>query len=129
MPITQASSEYAGGVVNQHPSHPSASDDNNKYTFKVGVSEDRNRKCRRTMEDSHAFVYDYGGVKVILTSHPLLMDSNAEAGADSIGPGLLCSLRRTRRQARCRVVWSTLPQGQLNPSDPSPQLTLMASST
>ena len=33
-------------------------------TFRVGVSEDRNQKCRRTMEDSHAFVYDFGGVQV-----------------------------------------------------------------
>ncbi|KAK9896960.1 protein serine/threonine phosphatase 2C [Cystobasidium minutum MCA 4210] len=32
-------------------------------TFRVGVSEDRNQKCRRTMEDSHAFVYDFGGVQ------------------------------------------------------------------
>jgi hypothetical protein len=32
--------------------------------YKVGVSEDRNKKCRRTMEDSHAFIYDFGGVKV-----------------------------------------------------------------
>ena len=32
-------------------------------SFRVGVSEDRNRKCRRTMEDAHSFVYDYGGVK------------------------------------------------------------------
>lgn len=32
--------------------------------FRVGVSEDRNTKCRRSMEDSHAFVYDFGGVKV-----------------------------------------------------------------
>lgn len=34
--------------------------------FRVGVSEDRNKKCRRTMEDAHAFVYDFGGVKVRL---------------------------------------------------------------
>jgi len=27
------------------------------------VSEDRNKKCRRTMEDAHSFVYDYGGVR------------------------------------------------------------------
>ncbi|KOS21032.1 Protein phosphatase 2C -like protein 1 [Escovopsis weberi] len=28
-------------------------------TFKVGVWEDRNRKCRRTMEDTHAFLYNF----------------------------------------------------------------------
>ncbi|BFZ57758.1 mgpp2cl-1, protein phosphatase 2C-like protein 1 [Savitreella phatthalungensis] len=28
-------------------------------SFRVGVTEDRNRKCRRTMEDTHSFVCDY----------------------------------------------------------------------
>lgn len=28
-------------------------------TFRVGVWEDRNRKCRRTMEDTHAFLYNF----------------------------------------------------------------------
>jgi len=27
------------------------------------VSEDKNKRCRRTMEDSHSFVYDYAGVR------------------------------------------------------------------
>ncbi|PKS13326.1 hypothetical protein jhhlp_000097 [Lomentospora prolificans] len=30
-----------------------------KSTFQVGVWEDRNRKCRRTMEDTHAFLYNF----------------------------------------------------------------------
>ncbi|KAF3930644.1 hypothetical protein ABW19_dt0206222 [Dactylella cylindrospora] len=28
-------------------------------TFRVGVSEDKNRRCRRTMEDTHAFLYNF----------------------------------------------------------------------
>ena len=28
-------------------------------TFKVGVTEDRNKKCRRTMEDTHAYLYNF----------------------------------------------------------------------
>ena len=28
-------------------------------TFQIGVSEDVNKKCRRTMEDTHAFIYDF----------------------------------------------------------------------
>ncbi|WVN88535.1 uncharacterized protein L203_103746 [Cryptococcus depauperatus CBS 7841] len=32
-------------------------------SFRLGVSEDRNRRCRRTMEDAHSFVYDFAGVK------------------------------------------------------------------
>lgn len=89
-PITQASGAYTGGVVNRHPNseavhHELAARDsgssatdasatqssnaqnpspNDFIAFRVGVSEDRNQKCRRTMEDSHAFVYDFGGVKV-----------------------------------------------------------------
>ncbi|OBT87869.1 hypothetical protein VE02_02616 [Pseudogymnoascus sp. 03VT05] len=30
-----------------------------RSTFKVGVWEDKNRKCRRTMEDTHAFLYNF----------------------------------------------------------------------
>ncbi|KAK3811151.1 MAG: phosphatase 2C-like domain-containing protein [Benniella sp.] len=33
-----------------------------EYEFVVGVSEDRNRRCRRTMEDTHAFIYNYEGI-------------------------------------------------------------------
>jgi Protein phosphatase 2C len=28
-------------------------------TFHIGVSEDVNKKCRRTMEDTHAYLYDF----------------------------------------------------------------------
>jgi protein phosphatase PTC1 len=44
--------------VNQHP----AAAHHGTAPFRVGVSEDRNKRWRRTMEDSHAFVYDFGGV-------------------------------------------------------------------
>ncbi|KAI8883884.1 protein phosphatase 2C [Backusella circina FSU 941] len=30
--------------------------------FELGLSEDRNKRCRRTMEDAHTFVFDYMGV-------------------------------------------------------------------
>ena len=30
-------------------------------SFKVGVTEDQNRKCRRTMEDTHAYLYNFLG--------------------------------------------------------------------
>lgn len=30
-----------------------------KSTFQVGVWEDKNKKCRRTMEDTHAFLYNF----------------------------------------------------------------------
>ncbi|KXS19598.1 PP2C-domain-containing protein [Gonapodya prolifera JEL478] len=30
--------------------------------FEVGFAEDRNKRCRRTMEDAHSFHYNFGGV-------------------------------------------------------------------
>ncbi|KAI9736131.1 MAG: Protein phosphatase 2C 1 [Cirrosporium novae-zelandiae] len=32
-----------------------------RSSFKVGVTEDRNKKCRRTMEDTHAYLYNFLG--------------------------------------------------------------------
>ncbi|GAA5974849.1 hypothetical protein JCM11641_008396 [Rhodosporidiobolus odoratus] len=52
------------GRLNQHP-RLDGSDDRNEQGagFEVGVSVDRNKKCRRTMEDAHAFIYDFGGIR------------------------------------------------------------------
>lgn len=33
-------------------------------SFTIGVTEDRNRKCRRTMEDTHAYLYNFLGTPV-----------------------------------------------------------------
>lgn len=88
-PITQADGAYTDGIVNRHPNAEALHDEfsgadagsasggaaggsgeagssgaADLVGFRVGVSEDSNTKCRRTMEDSHAFVYDFGGVKV-----------------------------------------------------------------
>ncbi|KAF8534290.1 phosphatase 2C-like domain-containing protein [Trichophaea hybrida] len=30
-----------------------------RSTFRVGVTEDKNRKCRRTMEDTHSYLYNF----------------------------------------------------------------------
>ncbi|POW20569.1 hypothetical protein PSHT_03420 [Puccinia striiformis] len=58
--VTQlrAGENFVAGTVNQHPPVGSTAG----QAFKVGVSEDRNRKCRRTMEDSHSFLYSFGDV-------------------------------------------------------------------
>ncbi|KAF0639114.1 hypothetical protein FPSE5266_00131 [Fusarium pseudograminearum] len=42
-----------------------------KSTFRVGVWEDRNKKCRRTMEDTHAFLYNF-------VQTPALSDASAK---------------------------------------------------
>ncbi|KAI1267190.1 protein serine/threonine phosphatase 2C [Xylariaceae sp. FL1019] len=47
-----------------------------RSTFRVGVWEDRNRKCRRTMEDTHAFLYNF-----LRTPAPLLAADASDKGA------------------------------------------------
>lgn len=55
----RAGEKFVPGIANQHPPVGSSAG----QAFKVGVSEDRNRKCRRTMEDSHSFLYSFGDVE------------------------------------------------------------------
>lgn len=43
----------------QHNNAAGESHPGPKSTFRVGVWEDRNKKCRRTMEDTHAFLYNF----------------------------------------------------------------------
>lgn len=38
-----------------------------RSSFRVGVTEDRNRKCRRTMEDTHAYLYNFLGTPAPVT--------------------------------------------------------------
>jgi len=38
-----------------------------RSTFRVGVWEDRNKKCRRTMEDTHAFLYNFLNTPALAT--------------------------------------------------------------
>ncbi|KAL4782225.1 phosphatase 2C-like domain-containing protein [Aspergillus varians] len=35
-----------------------------RSSFTVGVTEDRNKKCRRTMEDTHAYLYNFLGTPI-----------------------------------------------------------------
>lgn len=30
--------------------------------FELGICEDRNKRCRRTMEDAHTFIFNYMGI-------------------------------------------------------------------
>ncbi|ORX35082.1 phosphatase 2C-domain-containing protein, partial [Kockovaella imperatae] len=73
--VTVADGDETFGALNCHPAvaspsktssrkgSPTASSPTVKPSFRVGVSEDRNKRCRRTMEDAHSFVYDYAGIK------------------------------------------------------------------
>lgn len=63
----------------QHNNSAGESGPGPKSTFRVGVWEDRNKKCRRTMEDTHAFLYNF-----IATPSPnadALTKSKPEKGA------------------------------------------------
>ncbi|KAI9375267.1 phosphatase 2C-like domain-containing protein [Aspergillus egyptiacus] len=52
-----------------------------RSSFRVGVTEDRNKKCRRTMEDTHAYLYNFLGNPVPLGQ---IEDSNSSSSpADS----------------------------------------------
>ncbi|EEP80098.1 Ptc1p porotein [Uncinocarpus reesii 1704] len=35
-----------------------------RSSFRVGVTEDKNKKCRRTMEDTHAYLYNFLGTPI-----------------------------------------------------------------
>lgn len=49
-----------------------------RSTFRVGVTEDKNKKCRRTMEDTHAYLYNF-----LSTPAPSLgLDGESTGGLD-----------------------------------------------
>lgn len=50
-----------------------------RSTFRVGVWEDKNKKCRRTMEDTHAFLYNF-----LHTPAPALGPDSSAASASQI---------------------------------------------
>ncbi|PWZ03402.1 protein phosphatase 2C [Testicularia cyperi] len=63
VPVTVAQGQETHGILNQHPGPVVPSNGiSSTLPFRVGISEDCNKRWRRTMEDSHAFVYDFGGV-------------------------------------------------------------------
>ncbi|KAI1828246.1 protein serine/threonine phosphatase 2C [Xylaria intraflava] len=52
-----------------------------RSTFRVGVWEDRNKKCRRTMEDTHAFLYNF-----LPTPAPLLAGESVDKNTKPPSP-------------------------------------------
>ncbi|KAE8225873.1 hypothetical protein CF319_g1449 [Tilletia indica] len=73
---TTAEGSNTHGTVNQHPSASTAPSQahhsglsraaagaSGRLPFRVGIAEDRNKRWRRSMEDSHAFIYDFGGIR------------------------------------------------------------------
>ncbi|KAL4920548.1 phosphatase 2C-like domain-containing protein [Aspergillus aurantiobrunneus] len=54
-----------------------------RSSFTVGVTEDRNKKCRRTMEDTHAYLYNFLGNPV---PSPQIDDSDQSSNTGESGP-------------------------------------------
>ncbi|KAF2462193.1 phosphatase 2C-like domain-containing protein [Lineolata rhizophorae] len=50
-----------------------------RSTFRVGVTEDKNKKCRRTMEDTHAYLYNF-----LSTPAPNLASDSSSKNRNSI---------------------------------------------
>ncbi len=58
-----------------------------RSTFRVGVTEDKNKKCRRTMEDTHAYLYNF-----LSTPAPLLStDDSSKSAASTEQPSAMGS--------------------------------------
>jgi protein phosphatase PTC1 len=51
-----------------------------RSSFRVGVTEDKNKKCRRTMEDTHSFLYNFLGTPA--PSIPVESSSNSKKSFD-----------------------------------------------
>jgi len=62
----------------QHNNSAGESHPGPRSTFRVGVWEDKNKKCRRTMEDTHAFLYNF-----LHTPAPALGPESASASSKS----------------------------------------------
>ncbi|KAJ9057902.1 mgpp2cl-1, protein phosphatase 2C-like protein 1 [Entomophthora muscae] len=52
-----------GANISSNEYTPFNSERESEYDFHVGVSADRNHRCRRTMEDAHCYFHDFGGIK------------------------------------------------------------------
>lgn len=51
-----------------------------RSTFRVGVWEDKNKKCRRTMEDTHAFLYNFLHTPAPFVHNNKVEDPKVKAG-------------------------------------------------
>jgi len=54
-----------------------------RSTFRVGVTEDKNKKCRRTMEDTHAYLYNFLSTPAPVIGSVLTPTSSKKSLGDS----------------------------------------------
>ncbi|KAK4994775.1 mgpp2cl-1, protein phosphatase 2C-like protein 1, partial [Elasticomyces elasticus] len=64
-----------------------------RSTFRVGVTEDKNKKCRRTMEDTHAYLYNF-----LSTPAPAIGSNAASKVKGSVVSDSSSSLSQTNSQ-------------------------------
>lgn len=57
-----------------------------RSTFRVGVTEDKNKKCRRTMEDTHAYLYNFLGTPAPSYGSDKGRGSISESGSSNSDP-------------------------------------------
>ncbi|KFY00484.1 hypothetical protein O988_03286 [Pseudogymnoascus sp. VKM F-3808] len=57
-----------------------------RSTFRVGVWEDKNKKCRRTMEDTHAFLYNFLHTPAPFVNKPESPKSKAASSQSELSP-------------------------------------------
>lgn len=55
-----------------------------RSTFRVGVTEDKNKKCRRTMEDTHAYLYHFLSTPAAPPSD-MSLEKNAATASNASG--------------------------------------------
>ncbi|KAG0043867.1 Protein phosphatase 2C 1 [Gryganskiella cystojenkinii] len=65
-----------GAIAEEEETLKSVLKDLEEFEFVVGVAEDRNKRCRRSMEDTHAFIYNYEGI----TGHGFFAIFDGHAG-------------------------------------------------
>jgi protein phosphatase PTC1 len=54
-------------------------------SFTVGVTEDKNKKCRRTMEDTHSYLYNFLGTPAPVLPSDLSLTSKPAMGGEATG--------------------------------------------
>lgn len=86
-PLQKLGKQDAALVVPQGQHNNSAGESlpGRRSTFRVGVWEDRNKKCRRTMEDTHAFLYNFLNTPApaLVTDNSSLKSGKSGAATDS----------------------------------------------
>jgi protein phosphatase PTC1 len=60
-----------------------------RSTFRVGVTEDKNKKCRRTMEDTHAYLYNFLSTPAPSYGHDKSRNSSSDTASNYSDPASL----------------------------------------